>query len=275
MACLVCLLLLAVITDLRSYKISNHLILTGIITGILFDLYEYGQAGISLWLPGILLPVILLFPLFLIKALGAGDIKLFSVIGSFYGAAYVLKSIAAAFILGAVMSLIYLLKYKMVFSRFRHLFNYIRRSITNLTNDCVTMDISVDGTKEYPRALPNDFVSEYSNKLSGLVQKYHQRKLLKEFPRVHPKKHPGKLPKEHSEEHSKEYSEEHSEEHSKEHSKKYSKEHLKDHSEEDIQIKGRIPEPYYNKDRDGRQGVIHFSIAVTGAVLLQIIYPYL
>jgi len=95
MACLVCLLLLAVRMDLRSYKISNHLILIGIITGFLFDVYEYGQAGISLWLPGILLPVILLFPLFIIKALGAGDIKLFSVIGSFYGAAYVLKSIAA------------------------------------------------------------------------------------------------------------------------------------------------------------------------------------
>ncbi len=253
--------------DLRSYKISNHLILTGIITGILFDFYEYGQAGISSWLPGILLPVILLFPLFLIKVLGAGDIKLFSVIGSFYGAAYVLKSIAAAFILGAVMSLIYLLKYKMVFSRFRHLFNYIRRSITNLTNDCATMDISVDGTQEYPRARPKDFVSEYSNKLSRGVQKYHQREILKEFQRVHPKKHPEKLPKE--------YSEVHSEEHSKEHSKDHSKEHLKDPSEENIQTKGRIPEPYYDKDRDGRQGVIHFSIAVTGAVLLQIIYPYL
>ncbi len=186
MACLVCLLLLAVRMDLRSYKISNHLILIGIITGFLFDVYEYGQAGISLWLPGILLPVILLFPLFIIKALGAGDIKLFSVIGSFYGAAYVLKSIAAAFILGAVMSLIYLIKYKMVFYRFRHLFNYIRTSITSFTNHCTTMDTPGKVTDKYP-----------------------------------------------------------------------------------------IPEPYYNRDRDGSQGVIHFSIAVTGAVLLQIIYPYL
>lgn len=186
MACLVCLLLLAVRMDLRSYKISNHLILIGIITGFLFDVYEYGQAGISLWLPGILLPVILLFPLFIIKALGAGDIKLFSVIGSFYGAAYVLKSIAAAFILGAVMSLIYLIKYKMVFYRFRHLFNYIRTSITNVTNHYTTMDTPGKVTDKYP-----------------------------------------------------------------------------------------IPESYYNRDRDGSQGVIHFSIAVTGAVLLQIIYPYL
>lgn len=205
MACLVCLLLLAVILDLRSYKISNHLILIGIVAGILFDIYEYGQAGISLGLPGILLPVILLFPLFLIKALGAGDIKLFSVIGSFYGAAYVIKSIAAAFILGAAMSLIYLIKYKIVFYRFRLLSNYIRTSITNFTNHCTTMDTSGEVTDKGPRELPKDSVRE--------------------------------------------------------------------HSEENK--KGRLPEPYYDRDRDGSQGVIHFSIAVTGAVLLQIIYPYL
>ncbi len=201
MACLVCLLLLAVIMDLRSYKISNHLILTGIITGILFDVYEYGRTGISLWLPGILLPVILLFPLFIIKALGAGDIKLFSVIGSFYGAAYVLKSIAAAFILGAVMSLIYLIKYKMVFYRFRHLFNYIRTSIINCTNH-TTMDTP------------------------GIV--------MDECPIEQSKEQP-----------------------------------------QESNNKRRIPRPYYDRDRDGSQGVIHFSIAVTGAVLLQIIYPYL
>lgn len=241
MACLVCLLLLAVILDLRSYKISNHLILTGIVTGILFDIYEYGQAGICLGLPGILLPVILLFPLFLIKALGAGDIKLFSVIGSFYGAAYVLKSIAAACILGAVMSLIYLIKYKMVFYRFRHLFNYIRTSITNFTNHYTTMDIPREAIDKYPRELPKDFVREHSKEFSGGVQKYHRREHLKELQRVHQKKHPGKLPEEHLEENK----------------------------------RGRLPEPYYDRDRDGSQGVIHFSIAVTGAVLLQIFYPYL
>ena len=160
MACLVCLLLLAVIMDLRSYKISNHLILTGIITGILFDVYEYGRTGIRLWLPGILLPVILLFPLFIIKVLGAGDIKLFSVIGSFYGTSYVLKSIAAAFILGAVMSLIYLIKYRLVFYRFRHLFNYIRTSITNFTNYYTTMDTPGIGTDECPREFSKEQLKE-------------------------------------------------------------------------------------------------------------------
>lgn len=149
MACLVCLLLIAVLDDIKSWKISNHLILIGILAGIIYDIYEYGWTGISIWLPGVILPIILLFPLFLIKVLGAGDIKLFSVIGSFYGASYVLQSIAAAFILGAVMSLIYLIKNKLLLKRFFYLFHYIQSIITNFTvaresakTDCNNENIS-------------------------------------------------------------------------------------------------------------------------------------
>ncbi|MGB8452779.1 MAG: A24 family peptidase [Anaerocolumna sp.] len=126
MTCLVCLLLLAVIMDLKSYKISNYLIIFGLISGILFNFYEYGWASVSNSFFGILLPILLLFSLFIIKALGAGDIKLFSVVGSFYGITYVFKSIVAAFIIGAAMSLIYLIKYRLVFYRLHHLATYIQ-----------------------------------------------------------------------------------------------------------------------------------------------------
>jgi 16S rRNA C967 or C1407 C5-methylase (RsmB/RsmF family) len=63
------------------------------------------------------------------------------------------------------------------------------------------------------------------------------------------------------------------------HSRKHPEELFKELPKEytiDIKFKSRrLPEPYYNKDRDGSQGVIHFSIAITGAILLQIIYSYL
>lgn len=240
MTCLVGLLLLAVITDLKSSKISNHLILIGIITGILFDVYEYERSGVSLWLPGILLPVILLFPLFLFKALGAGDIKLFSVIGSFYGAAYVVKSMAAAFLLGAVISLIYLIKYKILFYRFRHLFNYIQTSLSHFTNPNRMTQEKV--TSNYKKAALENFLKKYLKKL-----KKPPEEDKKYFKSVHSRKHPEELFKELP----KEYT-------------------------IDIKFKSRrLPEPYYNKDRDGSQGVIHFSIAITGAILLQIIYSYL
>ncbi len=126
MTCLVCLLILAVIMDFKSYRISNHLIIFGLILGFLFNFFEYGWTSISLWFSGVLLPILILFPLFLIKALGAGDIKLFSVIGCFYGTAYVFKSAVAAFLIAAVMSLIYLLKHRRDFYRLHHLVTYIQ-----------------------------------------------------------------------------------------------------------------------------------------------------
>lgn len=145
MTCLVCLLLLAVIMDLKSYKISNYLILTGVFTGFIFHLFEHGRAGISLCFFGMIVPIVILFPLFIIKALGAGDIKLFSVIGSYMGIIYVFKSIAAAFIIGAVMSLIYLIRYRQVFYRFHSLFCYIQTVISNFTGQEKTRE----GIKPY------------------------------------------------------------------------------------------------------------------------------
>lgn len=113
--------------DLISYKISNHIIQFGISIGLIFNLYEIGWTGIIAWFGGIIIPIFILFPLFLLKALGAGDIKLFSVIGSFYGILFVLKSIWIAFVIAAVLSVIHLIKYKQVFCRLQYLVNYLRQ----------------------------------------------------------------------------------------------------------------------------------------------------
>lgn len=126
MNCLIFLLLLAIHMDIVSYKVKNHLILSGVILGLMIQLYEVGWFGIVVWLCGVIAPIILLFPLFLIKGLGAGDIKLFSVIGGFYGVSFVLKSIITAFIVAAIISIIYLIKYNQVFNRLQHLVNYIQ-----------------------------------------------------------------------------------------------------------------------------------------------------
>lgn len=126
MICLICLLLLAMHKDFKSYKISNHLILSGFIIGLIFNLYEAGWMGVVIWFLGVMIPCILLFSLFLLKVLGAGDIKLFSVVGGFYGTSFVLKSILVAFIIAALMSVIHLVKYKQVFYRLHYLVNYIQ-----------------------------------------------------------------------------------------------------------------------------------------------------
>lgn len=125
-ACLIFLILFGVYRDLKSYKISNLIIAIGIPAGFAFQIYECGRQGIISGLFGSFLPILLLFILFLFKVLGAGDIKLFSVVGSFYGASFVFYTIILAFLLGGLMSIIHLIKSKQVIYRLQILAEYIQ-----------------------------------------------------------------------------------------------------------------------------------------------------
>lgn len=76
-------LTLAVVMDFGNGRISNRLIVSGLIWGLAFRLLGEGSAGAVHFLMNISIPVILLFLLFSLCILGAGDIKLFSIAGGF------------------------------------------------------------------------------------------------------------------------------------------------------------------------------------------------
>lgn len=89
--------------DAGNGKISNRLIVSGLIWGLAFRLLGEGSAGAVHFLMNISIPVILLFLLFSLRVLGAGDIKLFSVAGGFLTLTQLGYLIVAAFVVGAVM----------------------------------------------------------------------------------------------------------------------------------------------------------------------------
>ena len=110
------MLVLAARSDLKSNRISNRLILTGLAGGFIYRIGTEGTSGIVTFLLHIMIPVILLFLLFLMRALGAGDIKLFSLISSICSYKELVYCVAASFVIGACMALIKMLYYK-TFSR--------------------------------------------------------------------------------------------------------------------------------------------------------------
>ena len=104
-------LTIAVVMDFGNEKISNRLIVSGLIWGLAFRLLGEGSAGIVHFLVNISIPVIFLFLLFQMRALGAGDIKLFSVAGGFLTIQQLVYLIPTAFVVAAVIGvgkLIYL-----------------------------------------------------------------------------------------------------------------------------------------------------------------------
>ena len=85
MIALLMILIAAVYTDYRQNRIPNWIIIFGLISGC-FISYMYGGIGMLLeGLLGMVLPIVLLYPVFVIGGMGAGDLKLFAVVGSYLG----------------------------------------------------------------------------------------------------------------------------------------------------------------------------------------------
>lgn len=116
----------AVVLDVQTGKISNRLILMGLISSLMFRVWNGGTSQIPIFLGNILVPVILLYLLFVFGALGAGDIKLFSVIGGFTNLTVVLHGIFWSFVTGAVFSVLKMLYHRNFVKSMAQAFSYVR-----------------------------------------------------------------------------------------------------------------------------------------------------
>lgn len=90
---------------MREQRISNRLIVFGLIIGLILRVFGEGSIGIVHFLVNISIPVILLFLLFQLRALGAGDIKLFSVVGGFVETRQLVAVMAVSFVVAALVGI--------------------------------------------------------------------------------------------------------------------------------------------------------------------------
>lgn len=117
--------------DFRSGRIPNQLIVGGLLAGLLCQVVQYKVAGIVLFLGGSLLPLFLLGLLFYFRMLGAGDIKLFCVVGGFLGAMALLKCMIWAVVFGAVWSVWILWKRQLWSERLGYFMQYTKTYAKN------------------------------------------------------------------------------------------------------------------------------------------------
>ena len=117
------LLLLSALADLKTDRIPNGFILLGMITGIAGGVLS--GRGLSDILASMLPAFLLMYPLYMIGALGAGDVKLFVMIGSFQTVGDFFPILMGAFVIGAGFSLIKLAVEKNGRERFQYFFSYL------------------------------------------------------------------------------------------------------------------------------------------------------
>lgn len=118
--------LVACYQDYRENKIRNWLICAGLCWGVYQQCSTCGAKGILEFAEGILGIFILMYPLFKLGMIGAGDVKLFAVCAGSMGLKSGFYFLGCTFLAAAVLSLIKMIYHRNFFRRFRYFFNYIK-----------------------------------------------------------------------------------------------------------------------------------------------------
>ena len=105
-AFLILLLAIAVITDLRSDKIPNLLILTGMAVGMVTTNHLLESISNFVFI------ILIFFPLFRIGALGAGDIKCIAMMSFYLTGGQLLWALFCSFLVAAAYSIWKILCYR-------------------------------------------------------------------------------------------------------------------------------------------------------------------
>lgn len=103
------LVVTAAIYDVRYRRIPNWLVLAGLVAGVSMSFAFFGGSGLLASLKGALLAFGIYLPLFALRAMGAGDLKLMVAIGAFTGPSSWIVIFAITAILGGLLALALLL----------------------------------------------------------------------------------------------------------------------------------------------------------------------
>ncbi|WP_434718326.1 prepilin peptidase [Paraburkholderia sp. A1BS-2L] len=104
--CLLALVAIAAGTDLRTRRIPNWLILSALALAIAVQGHLHGASGgSSRWVLGMLTGGGLFFPLYLLRGMGAGDVKLMAAVGAFVEPGVALQIAVFTCVIGGVWAL--------------------------------------------------------------------------------------------------------------------------------------------------------------------------
>lgn len=108
---LLALLATAAYTDVRSYRIPNWLTGFGILVGLLLSVWnvKHPLHDLLFAFGGIAVGLFALLPLYLVRMLGAGDVKLMAMVGAFLGLPGTLHALAFVLVTGGLVAIAYAL----------------------------------------------------------------------------------------------------------------------------------------------------------------------
>lgn len=137
--CLFGYLLIALYLDVRHSRLPNWFTLSGMVFGLMFHMIISGVSGLVFSMLGLLAAGLIFLILYLFRAMGAGDVKLFAAIGAIVGVELVLYLMMYSIIFGGIIGIFILLftrtfLRKMTAALFALIGSYLSRDFTELEN---------------------------------------------------------------------------------------------------------------------------------------------
>lgn len=121
-------ILIAVYQDIKYKKIKNYLTISIILVGLILSIFE-GIESITDSLFGICLPFFICSLFYILKMLGAGDVKLYCALGSVMGKVWIINCMMLSILFGGALALLIMIFYGILFERLKYLFNYLKNLI--------------------------------------------------------------------------------------------------------------------------------------------------
>jgi prepilin peptidase CpaA len=110
---LLVLLAAAAVIDWRTSRIPNWLTLGGLAIGLAYNAVAHGfQAGLLPALAGAAAGLVLLLPMYALRIMGAGDVKLMAMVGAFLGISQIAFAVICTFIAGGVAAVAFALYHR-------------------------------------------------------------------------------------------------------------------------------------------------------------------
>ncbi len=134
-------------SDLRSARIPNWLTYSGLLTALMLRFGVLGWSGFKSGAIGMLVAGVLFFVLFVLGAMGGGDVKLMASVGAWAGSAQVIAVLLAAALAGGLLAIFYMLFRQGVRTTFSNLSELIRFRLTSGLRPHPLLNVREAGTR--------------------------------------------------------------------------------------------------------------------------------
>jgi prepilin peptidase CpaA len=122
---LVLVLVICFITDFKHQKIYNVVVFPSIGIAFMLNILLSGFSGLLVSLLGLITGLVILMIPYVLGAMGAGDVKLLSLIGAFKGSIFVLNTSVYMALTGGIIALIIIMFRKQTISFFKTFFLWL------------------------------------------------------------------------------------------------------------------------------------------------------